>query len=635
MPPKKRITMHDHAAEASLFKRRALFTFFCVFILLSIVFFNLYQLQVVSYKDYETRSNDNRIRVVPTAPSRGLIFDRHGQLLAENQPYHSLEMIPERIDDLDATFDQLNAVVEISQEEREQIKETLKYHRRFKPLTIKGKLTEEQVAAFSVDQHMFPGIYVEAGLKRNYLYNSLMTHVLGYVGRINTSDKALLEKSNSWKNYAATNDIGKQGIEKFYETLLHGLPGHLEEEVNNRGRVIRTLRVTPPTPGQDIYLTLDLKLQQKAMELLAGRRGSVVAIDPRDGGILAMVSSPSYDANLFVHGISSKGYSDLLNDKSRPLINRATQGQYSPASTIKPLVALLGLEERAINEKTRVWDPGFWQIPGVERKWRDWKKWGHGWVDVYHAIVDSCDIFFYDLVYKVGIDKMASFMAQFGFGERTNIDIYEEVAGIMPSRDWKRLRYNQAWYIGDTISVGIGQGYWTSTPLQLASSTAILANKGRRFTPHLLKTFKDDKVKIDAPIDELPPIELKNPRNWDIINEAMRQTADKSRFTDATYTAAMKTGTAQVFSVGQDEKYNADTIAEHLRDNALIVAYAPYENPRIALAVVLENAGWGGANAGPLARALLDEYILRDEWTVPNDTLTDTATTPVNEQPNE
>lgn len=635
MPPKKRITMHDHVAEASLFKRRALFTFFCVFILLSIVFFNLYQLQVVSYKDYETRSNDNRIRVVPTAPSRGLIFDRHGQLLAENQPYHSLEMIPERIDDLDTTFDQLNPVIEISQEEREQIKETIKFHRRFKPLTIKGKLTEEQVAAFSVNQHRFPGIYVEAGLKRNYLYNSLMTHVLGYVGRINTNDKAMLEKSNSWKNYAATNDIGKQGIEKFYESLLHGLPGHLEEEVNNRGRVIRTLRVTPPTPGQDIYLTLDLKLQQKAMELLAGRRGSVVAIDPRDGGILAMVSSPSYDANLFVHGISSQGYSDLLNDKSRPLINRATQGQYSPASTIKPLVALLGLEERAINDKTRVWDPGFWQIPGVERKWRDWKKWGHGWVDVYHAIVDSCDIFFYDLVYKVGIDKMATFMAQFGFGERTNVDIYEEVAGIMPSRDWKRLRYNQAWYIGDTISVGIGQGYWTSTPLQLASSTAILANKGRRFTPHLLKTFKDDKVTIDAPIHELPPIELNNPRNWDIINEAMRQTADKSRFTDATYTAAMKTGTAQVFSVGKDEKYNADTIAEHLRDNALIVAYAPYENPRIALAVVLENAGWGGANAGPLARALLDEYILRDEWTVPSGTLTDTTTQPANEQPNE
>lgn len=619
MPPKKRITIHDHAAEASLFKRRALFTFVCVFILLSVLLSNLYQLQVVSYKDYETRSNDNRIRVVPTPPSRGLIFDRHGQLLAENQPYHSLEMIPERIKNLDETFDKLNEIIEISDEERQNIKETLKFHRRFKPLTLKNKLTEQQVASFTVNQHQFPGIYVEAGLKRHYPHTELMTHVLGYVGKINSRDKAMLEKNNNWKNYAATKDIGKQGIEKFYESLLHGLPGHLEEEVNNRGRVIRTLKVTPPTPGQDIYLTLDLKLQQKAMELLAGRRGSVVAIDPRDGGILAMVSSPSYDPNQFVHGISSKAYSDLLNDKSRPLINRSTQGQYAPASTVKPLVALLGLDERTISDRTRVWDPGFWQMPGVERKWRDWKKWGHGWVDVYHAIIDSCDIFFYDLVYKVGIDKLSPFMAQFGFGESTGVDIFEESAGVMPSRDWKRLRYNQPWYNGDTISVGIGQGYWTSTPLQLANATAILANKGQRFTPHLLKSFKDDTVKIDTPIDEQPPIEIKNPKNWDIITEAMRLTADKSRFTDAKYTAAMKTGTGQVFSVAQDQKYDAETVAEHLRDNALIVAYAPFENPTIVLAVVLENAGWGGVNAGPVARALLDEYLLRDEWTIPSE----------------
>ncbi|MCL1142018.1 penicillin-binding protein 2 [Shewanella gaetbuli] len=619
MPPKKRITMHDHAAEASLFKRRALFTFFCVFVLLSVLFSNMYQLQVVSHKDYETRSNDNRIRVVPTAPSRGLIFDRHGNLLAENQPYYSLEIIPERVTDLDETFDKLNSIIEISDEERQQLKDTLKFHRRFKPLTIKSKLTEQQVASFSVNQHQFPGIYIEAGLKRHYPYEDLMTHVLGYVGKINTRDKAALEKSDKWKKYAATKDIGKQGIEKYYEDLLHGAPGHLEEEVNNRGRVIRTLKVTPPTPGQDIYLTLDLNLQLKAMELLDGRRGSVVAIDPQDGGILAMVSSPSYDPNQFVHGISSKAYSELLNDKSRPLINRATQGQYSPASTIKPLVALLGLEERIINDKTRVWDPGFWQIPGVERKWRDWKRWGHGWVDVYHAIIDSCDIFFYDLVYKIGIDKMSSFMAQFGFGEQTNVDIHEEAAGIMPSRDWKRLRYNQPWYIGDTISVGIGQGYWTSTPLQLANATATLANKGQRFSPHLLKSTRNENETLESPIEELPPIELKNPRNWDIINDAMRQTADKSRFTDATYTAAMKTGTAQVFSVGQNEKYDADNIPEHLRDNALIVAYAPYENPQIVLAVVLENAGWGGANAGPLARALLDEYMLRDDAVVPNE----------------
>ncbi|MGI2169212.1 penicillin-binding protein 2 [Shewanella sp. MF05960] len=616
MSPKKRITMHDHAAEAALFKRRAFFTFLCVFALLCVLFSNLYHLQVVSYKDYETRSNDNRIRVVPTAPSRGLIYDRHGVLLAENQPYYSLELIPEKVSDINVTLDELNKLIELTPDERENITETLKFHRRFKPLTIKNKLTEEQVATFSVNQYKFPGIYVEAGLKRHYPYNELMTHVLGYVGKINTRDKAQLEKSQQWKNYAATKDIGKQGIEKYYEGLLHGIPGHLEEEVNNRGRVIRTLKVTPPLPGQDIYLTLDLKLQQKAMELLAGRRGSVVAIDPRDGGVLAMISSPSYDPNPFVHGISSKAYADLLNDKSRPLINRSTQGQYSPASTIKPHVALLGLEEKIINERTRVWDPGYWQMPGVERKWRDWKKWGHGWVDVYHAIVDSCDIFFYDLVYKVGIDKMATFMEPFGFGKSTGIDIFEESDGVMPSRDWKRMRYNQPWYNGDTISVGIGQGYWTSTPLQLANAAAIMANKGKRFTPHLLKSFKNNTVKIDTPIDEQAPIKLKNERNWDIINEAMRQTADKSRFTDATYTAAMKTGTAQVFSVAKDQKYNADTIAEHLRDNALIIAYAPYENPRIVLAVVLENAGWGGANAGPLARALLDEYILRDEWAI-------------------
>nr|WP_283108224.1 penicillin-binding protein 2 [Shewanella electrodiphila] len=608
--------MHDHAAEASLFKRRALFTFLCVFILISILLSNLYQLQVVSFQDYETRSNDNRIRVVPVAPSRGLIYDRHGQLLAENQPFYTLEVIPEKTEDISASLDKLNEYIELSADERETITERLRYHRRFKPLTIKSRLTEEQVATFSVNQHQFPGFRVEAGLKRHYPYEGLMTHVLGYVGKINARDRTSLEKSGQWKNYAATNDIGKQGIEKYYESLLLGKPGHLEEEVNNRGRVIRTLKATPPTPGQDIYLTLDLKLQQKAMELLDGRRGSVVAIDPQDGGVLAMVSSPTYDPNLFVHGISTKAYSALLNDTSRPLINRATQGQYSPASTIKPHVALLGLEEKTITEKTRIWDPGFWQIPNVERKYRDWKRWGHGWVDVYSSIMDSCDTFFYDLAYKVGVDKMAAFMSKFGFGEPSGIDIYEEANGIMPSKDWKRMRYNQPWYIGDTISVGIGQGYWTTTPLQLTNAATILANRGTRFTPHLLKSFKDETSKIDTPIDEREPISLNDDNNWEIINEAMRRTAHKSRFTDATYTAAMKTGTAQVFSVAQDEKYDSDTIAEHLRDNALIIAYAPYENPKIVLAVVLENAGWGGVNAGPVARALLDEYMLRDEWKV-------------------
>ncbi|QLE86466.1 penicillin-binding protein 2 [Shewanella sp. Scap07] len=614
MAPRKRMAMHNHAAEASLFKRRAIFTFVCVVLLLSVLLVNLYHLQILSFKDYDTRSNDNRIRVVPVAPSRGLIYDRHGQLLAENQPFFSLEMVPEKVKDIPATLDALSEVIELDEEAQQDIIDSLKYHRRFKPLTIKNRLSESDVAEFSVNQHDFPGISVEAGLKRHYPHDGLMTHVLGYVGRINDRDQNTLQLSGEWKNYAATNDIGKQGIEKFYESLLHGKPGHLEEEVNNRGRTIRTLKSVEPEPGQDIYLTLDLKLQQKAMEILNGRRGSIVAIDPQDGGILAMVSSPSYDPNQFVHGISSKAYSALLNDKSRPLINRATQGQYAPASTVKPHIALLGLEEQTITEKTRVWDPGFWQIPGVERKYRDWKRWGHGWVDVNTAIVDSCDTYFYDLAYKTGVDKISNFMQHFGFGERTGVDIFEESAGIMPSRDWKRMRYNQPWYIGDTISVGIGQGYWTTTPLQLANAAAIMANKGKRYVPHLLKSIKDSTAKIDTPIDEMAPVELSNPMNWDIINESMKNTAHKSRFVDAGYTAAMKTGTAQVFSVAEDEKYDADTVAEHLRDNALIIAYAPYENPTIVLAVVLENAGWGGANAGPVARALLDEYILRDSW---------------------
>ncbi|MCL1125193.1 penicillin-binding protein 2 [Shewanella surugensis] len=611
MAPNKRVTMNDHAAEASLFKRRAIFTFFCVVSLLSLLLINLYQLQIISFQDYTTRSNDNRIRVVPIAPSRGLIYDRNGVLLAENQPFYSLEMLPEKVKNIPEMLNELKSIIPLSAEQIEDVIQSLKGHRRFKPLTIKNRLTEDQVAQFSVNQYRFPGVSVEAGLKRYYPYTSLFTHALGYVGRINRRDQIKLERENEWKQYAATNDIGKQGIERFYESTLHGKPGHLEEEVNNRGRTIRILKSDAPEPGKDIYLTLDLKLQQKAVQLLDGRRGSIVAIDPRDGGILAMVSSPSYDPNMFVHGISSKAYNKLLNSTSRPLINRATQGQYAPASTIKPFLALMGLENKTITPQTRVWDPGYWQIPGVERKYRDWKRWGHGWVNVHSAIVESCDIYFYNLAYKSGVNNIARFMAPFGFGETTGVDINEESTGILPSKDWKRARYNQPWYIGDTISVGIGQGYWTATPLQIANAAAILANKGKRFVPHFLKSVNTNTTDED-PNNELTPLKLKDPSNWKIVSEAMREAAHKSRFKNAPYTAAMKTGTAQVFSVAEDTRYNAKTIDEHLRDNALVIAYAPYENPQIVLSVVLENVGWGSKNAGPVARAMLDEYMLRD-----------------------
>ena len=607
------MTIHDHAAEASLFKRRALFTFICVLAMIGILLNNLYRLQIDDFKDLSIRSNENRIRVVPVAPSRGLIYDRNGLLLAENRPFYSLQVLPEKVKNIDETLNKLKQVISISKDEIEEFKTSLKYHRRFKPLSLKNRLTQEQVAEFSVNQYKFPGVYVDAGLKRYYPYGSIFTHVIGYVGRINQKDQSRLENSDEWKNYAATKDIGKQGIEKYYESLLHGTPGHLEEEVNNRGRTIRTLNSIPPIPGQDIYLTIDLNLQKKAVELLAGRRGTVVAIDPHDGGILAMVSSPSYDPNQFVHGISSKAYRSLLNNDARPLINRATQGQYSPASTIKPLMALAGLEDKVVTEKTRIWDPGFWQIPNVEHKYRDWKRWGHGWVDVHDAIIDSCDTYFYQLAYKLGVNRIAQFMAPFGFGESTGVDIFEESTGNLPDKDWKRIKYEQPWYIGDTISVGIGQGYWTATPIQLAKAITIIANSGKRYVPHFLKSLQSSTSKIDAPIDELPPIELSYPHSWNIVIDSMYRTAIKKRFTHSPYHAAMKTGTAQIIGIAQNQKYDAKSISKKHRDNALVVAFAPYEDPKIVVSVVLENAGWGGDNAGPVAKGMLDEYLLNPD----------------------
>ena len=607
------MTIHDHAAEASLFKRRALFTFACVIVMLGILLTNLYHLQIEDYKNFSTRSNENRIRVVPVPPSRGLIFDRNGQLLAENRPFYSLQVLPEKVKSIDETLAKLKSVIPLSDDEIESFKESLKYHRRFKPLALKNRLTQEQVAEFSVNQYKFSGVYVDAGLKRFYPQGELLTHVLGYVGKINPKDQDRLEQSDEWKNYAATKDIGKRGIERYYESLLHGKPGHLEEEVNNRGRTIRTLNSIPPVPGQDIYLTIDLDLQKKAMELLDGRRGTIVAIDPRDAGVLAMASSPSYDPNQFVHGISSKAYRALLNDKNRPLINRATQGQYSPASTIKPIMALAGLEDKVVTEHTRIWDPGFWQIPNVEHKYRDWKRWGHGWVDVHDAIIDSCDTYFYELAYKLGVNRIAQFMAPFGFGESTGIDIFEESTGNLPDKEWKQIKYEQPWYIGDTISVGIGQGYWTATPIQLAKATTIVANHGKRYVPHLLKSLQDTTSNIAAPIDEMPPIKLNNEHNWDIVNDSMYRTAEKKRFKKSPYNAAMKTGTAQIVSIAQDKKYDAKSLSKKHRDNALIVAYAPYEDPKIVVSVVLENAGWGGDNAGPVAKGMLDAYLLNPD----------------------
>ncbi|WP_372619887.1 penicillin-binding protein 2 [Alteromonas stellipolaris] len=613
---RKRQAIRDHSAEANLFARRASIAFIIVVMMLGVVLNNLYSLQVEQHDVYQTRSNGNRIKVLPVAPNRGLIYDRNGILLAENRPVFSLEITPEQTNDLDATLDGLTQLMGITPEERESFNSSLKGQRRFKPIALRTKLSEVDVALFSASKHLYPGVQIEARLARHYPYKEALTHVLGYVARINKKDLQKLVEAGQEDNYAATHDIGKLGVEKYHEELLHGSVGYQQVEVNNQGRIIRVLNVDPPVPGKDIVLNIDLSLQLATQQALEGQRGAVIVSDIKTGGILALFSNPSYDPNLFVHGISRKNYATLLNSPDRPLINRATQGQYPPASTIKPHLGLIGLEEGIITEEYTIQDNGRYQLPNVSHTWRDWRKWGHGEVDIAKAIEVSCDIYYYDLAYKLGIDKISESMYEFGFGDFTGIDLYEESDANMPSRGWKRARFNQPWYIGDTIPVGIGQGFWSTTPIQLSHSVNTLVNRGERIIPQIIRGFmhEDSSVEI-IPLKTLRPIEIKNQHNVDIILNAMhdvvhgKEGGARHTFADAPYQSAGKTGTAQLFSVGQDEKYDAEKIDERLRDNAMYVGFAPFENPEISVTVVLENAGGGSKNAAPVAKKIMDFYF--------------------------
>lgn len=613
---RKRQTIRDHSAEANLFARRATVAFFIVVCMLGIVLNNLYSLQVEQYEDYQTRSNGNRIKVLPVAPNRGLIFDRNGVLLAENRPVFSLEITPEETNDLDDTLSRLSTLMAITDDERENFESKLKGQRRFKPIAIRTKLSEEDVALFSASKHLFPGVQIEARLARYYPYKETLTHLLGYVARINKKDLQKLVEAGQDANYAATHDIGKLGIEKYHEELLHGSVGYQQVEVNNQGRIIRVLNVDPPVPGKDIVLNIDIELQLAAQQALTEQRGAVVVTDIKTGGVLALYSNPSYDPNLFVHGISRKNYAALLNSPDRPLINRATQGQYPPASTVKPHLALVGLEEEVITEDYTINDSGRYQLPNVSHVWRDWKKWGHGKVNVAKAIEVSCDTYYYDLAYKLGIDKISEAMYKFGFGDFTGIDLYEESDANMPSRGWKRARFNQPWYIGDTIPVGIGQSFWTTTPIQLAHSINTLVNRGERNIPQIIRGFKNADNSVDVlPLKTLRPLQFKQQENIDIVLNAMHDVVHGSEgtarnvFKDTPYESAGKTGTAQLFSVGQNEKYDADKVDERLRDNAMYVGYAPFDAPEISVTVVLENAGGGSSNAAPVAREIMDFYF--------------------------
>ncbi|WP_279205027.1 peptidoglycan DD-transpeptidase MrdA [Obesumbacterium proteus] len=607
----------DYSAESALFIRRALVAFLGILILSGVLVFNLYHLQILRFEDYKTRSNENRIKLVPIAPSRGMIYDRNGTPLAFNRTIYQLEVMPEKVDDLKAELDALRSIVDLTDEDLDNFQKERKRSRRFTSIPVKTALNEVQVARFAVNQFRFPGFEVKGYQRRFYPYGSALTHVIGYVSKINDKDVERLDKDGKLANYAATHDIGKLGIERYYEDVLHGKTGYEEVEVNNRGRVIRQLHEQPPQAGKDIYLTLDLNLQRYLEQLLAGSRAAVVVSDPRTGGILAMVSNPSYDPNLFVDGISSKEYQRLLNDPNRPLINRATQGLYPPASTVKPYIAVSALSAGVITKSYSLFDPGWWQLPGSEKRFRDWKKWGHGRLNVTKALEESADTFFYQVAYDMGIDRLSEWLSKFGYGQYTGIDLSEERSGLMPTREWKQKRYKKPWYQGDTIPVGIGQGYWTATPIQMSKALNTLINDGNMKVPHLLNSTRINGQLVPYKQQDAVQIGDIHSGYWEIAKDGMYGVANRANgtahkyFANAPYKIAAKSGTAQVFGY---ETYNAHTLAEHLRDHKLMTAFAPYDNPQVSVAIILENGGAGPA-VGTIVRQILDHIMLGDNNT--------------------
>lgn len=595
-----------------------------------ILLVKLAHLQIFSYGYYNTKSDKNRIEIIPITPNRGIIYDRNGTPLAINNTIYQLNIIPDKINNLNEQLEQLKLMVDLTDEDIENFQKERRNYRAHRPVPLKYNLTEQEIANFVVNQHLYPFITITGTQHRYYPYGAALTHVLGYVSKINSQDQSRLEEQNKLSEYISTRNIGKIGIERFYEDVLHGSPGYEEVEVNNRGKIVRQLNHNPPQSGEDIYLTIDLKLQLYIEKLLEGRRAAVVAINPNNGEVLALVSSPSYDPNLFVDGITSKQYKALLDDPNKPLFNRAMLGSYPPASTVKPFIAASALSEGVISPKTVIYDPGYWILPGTTKRYRDWLRWGHGPVNVTKSIEESVDTFYYQVAYDMGIDRINFWMSKFGYGEKTGLDFSsnEENRGILPNREWKRRRYKQSWLQGDTIPIGIGQGYWTVTPVQMVKALTILINEGKTYTPHLLMYKRSEQLDQTLPQQErVPPMEdsplmqLIPTKNWQIAKEGMYRVMFGSRgtarkiYADAKYKAAGKSGTAQVYGLKSDEVYNANHIPEHLRDHALFIAYAPFDKPQIALAIVLENGGGGSSQGGAVAKHILDYYLLGDEVT--------------------
>jgi len=602
--------LKDHFRETSLFSRRIGIAFFFIFLLFSSLIGRLVYLQIIKHDLYTTLSKNNRITLKPIAPKRGLIFDRHGQLLAENKPRFYLEITPANVANMDHTLASLSKILTLRPRDLKQFSRQRRTHSRYHPIPLKKRLSEEEVARFLLEKHRFPGVDINARLERFYPMGQYFSHVCGYLSAIDPSQLRQLDQSV----YRNTFCIGKSGLEGYCESELHGLPGYEQIEVDARGRRVRTIKTHAPTGGDDLYLTLDAKLQKAAFDALGDRKGAIVVIVPDTGEILAMISKPAFDPNQFIQGISSKDYQRLIARQDKPLFNRASAGTYPPGSTVKPIIALQALDEGELSMRTRVYDPGWYTLPGSTRKFRDWKKTGHGSLTVAQAIPQSCTTFFFRLAHQLGINTLHRYLSTFGLGSRLALPLHANRSGLVPSPAWKRQTQDQSWYPGETLNVGIGQGSLLVTPLQMAHVASTLATHGARWAPQLIYQRKTHDKIIPFMPTSLESVTLKHPIFWDKMRAMMESTVTHRKglahkiSRDLTYSLAAKTGTSQVFTLDKARHYQADKLPVHLRDHVWFIGYAPSKAPEIAIAVIIENHS-GHTAASVIARKVLDAYF--------------------------
>jgi penicillin-binding protein 2 len=609
----------NHQREIFHFRLRLIVSMGLVLALLAILLLRFLYLQGLRHNYYQTLAESNRISVVPIVPNRGLILDRNGIELARNYSGYTLEINQNKVKDVAATVNELSTVVEITPRDRKRFKKLLAESRNFETLVIRSKLTEEEIARFAAQQYRFPGVEINARLFRDYPYSDKASHLIGYIGRINQKDVDRLEEEEIFDNYRGSDYMGKTGLEQSYETELHGTTGTEQVEVDSAGRAVRMLSRTPPVSGNNLVLSIDAKLQEIAEQAFGDYRGALVAIDPNNGEVLAFISKPGYDPSLFIDGIDTESWNELNNSPDHPLNNRALRGQYPSGSTIKPFMALAGLHYNIRSPNQTISDPGFYTLPGSSHRYRDWKKDGHGTVNLFKSIVVSCDTYYYGLAVEMGIDRIFEYLSGFGFGKKTDIDLEGESSGLLPSQAWKMKRFKQKWFTGDTVSVGIGQGYSLVTPMQLAHATATIANNGVAYKPHLVREIRGAQTKDTRIIPHEPLADLKfDPAHLELVKSAMYAVTQPGgtavgASAGAEYHIAGKTGTAQVIGMKQGEKYDASKINERHRDHAWFIAFAPAEQPKIALVVLAENGGHGGGTAAPIARKVFDYYLLGKE----------------------